>query len=117
MPKEEDITTWRIGTPDLVVRYPDFKMPAAGPDLYGALTTSFGLQEDRYIKAIQSRVVDAPSRKVVHHALSYAVAADDDGPAGDHRHLGGLHHLDLLNHPQVYEAMRSWLAAPAPTPA
>jgi len=83
MPNEEDITTWRIGTPDLVVRYPDFKMPAAGPDLYGALTTSFKLKEDRYIKAIQSRVVDAASRKVVHHALSYAVAADDDGPAGD----------------------------------
>jgi pimeloyl-ACP methyl ester carboxylesterase len=26
------------------------------------------------------------------------------------RHLGGLHHFDLLNHPDVYEQLRSWLA-------
>lgn len=25
------------------------------------------------------------------------------------RHLGGLHHFNLLNHPSVYEAMREWL--------
>jgi hypothetical protein len=25
------------------------------------------------------------------------------------RHFGGLHHLHLLNHPDVYEAMRHWL--------
>jgi hypothetical protein len=82
MPKQDDITTWRIGTPDLIVQYPEFKMPAAGPDLYGALTTPFNLKEDRYIKAIQSRVVDSESRKVVHHALSFAVAPGDDGPIG-----------------------------------
>ena len=83
MPKSEDITTWRIGQPDLVVRYPEFKMPAAGPDLYGTLTAPFGLTDDRYIKAIQSRVVDSDSRKVVHHALSFAVVPGDDGPTGD----------------------------------
>jgi pimeloyl-ACP methyl ester carboxylesterase len=27
-------------------------------------------------------------------------------------HLGGAHHLALLNHPAVYERMREWLAAP-----
>ncbi len=27
--------------------------------------------------------------------------------------LGGLHHLDLLNHPRVYERLTTWLA-PAP---
>jgi hypothetical protein len=29
------------------------------------------------------------------------------------RHLGGLHHFDLLNHPRVYAVLRDWLA-PAP---
>ncbi len=82
-PELDEVSTWRIGTPDLIVRYPDFKMPAVGPDLYGTLTTSFGLKEDRYIKAIQSRVVDADSRKVVHHGLSFAVAPGDDGAMGD----------------------------------
>jgi len=77
-PSAEQVTTWRIGTPDLVVQYPAFKMPATGPDLYGTLTAPFGTTEDRYIKAIQSRVVDGNSRKIVHHALSYAVSPDDD---------------------------------------
>jgi len=34
-------------------------------------------------------------------------------PVDRHRHLDGLHHFDLLNHPRVYEVMRSWLEQPA----
>ncbi|HET7311680.1 MAG TPA: hypothetical protein VFJ17_10190 [Mycobacteriales bacterium] len=30
-------------------------------------------------------------------------------PVDRGRHLGGLHHLDLLNHPRVYAALREWL--------
>lgn len=30
-------------------------------------------------------------------------------PLDNVRHLRGLHHFDLLNHPRVYEAMHSWL--------
>ena len=29
-------------------------------------------------------------------------------------HLGGAHHLALLNHPEVYERLRAWLAADQP---
>lgn len=89
LPPQEQVTTWRIGTPDLVVQYPAFKMPAAGPDLYGTLSAPFGTKEDRYIKAIQSRVVDGNSRKVVHHALSFAVSPDDDSDMGDDAGGGG----------------------------
>src|SRR5947207_6975811 len=83
MPNFDDMTTWRIGTPDLIVKYPAFKMPATGPDLYGILTAPFGTTEDRYIKAIQSRVVDINSRKIVHHALSFAVSPDEESETGD----------------------------------
>ena len=31
------------------------------------------------------------------------------------RHVGGLHHFDLLNHPAVYHQIRTWLAADAAT--
>jgi mono/diheme cytochrome c family protein len=89
LPPMEALSTWRIGTPDVVVQYPAFKMPATGPDLYGTLTAPFGTTEDRYIKAIQTRVVDANSRKVIHHALSYAVEPDDDSDAGDDAGGGG----------------------------
>ena len=76
LPKLEDAGVWRIGTPDLVIKYPTYRMPAAGPDLYGTLITPFNTTEDRYIKAIQSRVVGSTSRKVIHHALSYAISPD-----------------------------------------
>lgn len=82
-PPLDDVSTWTIGTPDLVVQYPTYKMPASGPDLYGVLTTPFNLTEDRYIKAIQSRVIDANSRKVVHHALSFATEPGETGAMGD----------------------------------
>jgi len=32
-------------------------------------------------------------------------------PVHHKRHFGGLHHFDLLNHPDVYRAMREWLGA------
>ena len=85
-----DASEWQIGEPDLVVRYPTYEMPAEGPDLFGALYTELDLDEDRYIRAIQTRPADDPSRRVVHHALSFAVhpdeeqmriAGDDDIPA------------------------------------
>src|SRR3989475_3089592 len=45
MPASEDIITWRIGQPDLVIKYPAFKVPARGPDLYGTLDAPFGTAE------------------------------------------------------------------------
>lgn len=33
---------------------------------------------------------------------------------GNGRHFGGLHHFDLLNHPEVYRQIRAWLAAAQP---
>ena len=85
-----DASEWQIGEPDLVVQYPAYPVPAEGPDLFGALYTELDLDEDRYIRAIQTRPADDPSRRVVHHALSFAVhpdeeqmriAGDDDIPA------------------------------------
>lgn len=85
-----DASEWQIGEPDLVVQYPTYQVPAEGPDLFGALYTDLDLDEDRYIRAIQTRPANDPSRRVVHHALSFAVhpdeeemriAGDDDVPA------------------------------------
>ena len=70
-------SVWQIGEPDLVVQFPAHLVPAEGPDLFGDLYTELDLDEDRYIKAIQTRPVDNASRRVVHHALSYAVDPDE----------------------------------------
>ena len=73
-----DASEWQIGDPDLVVEYPAYLVPAEGPDLFGAIYTDLELDEDRYIKAIQTRTADDPSRRVVHHALSFAVDPDEE---------------------------------------
>ena len=77
-----DTSAWQF-TPDIVVKYPAHKVAAAGPDMYGNLYADIPIDEDRYIKAIQTRAADAQSRKVVHHALSYAVDDPNVEASGD----------------------------------
>ncbi|HEV8315957.1 MAG TPA: hypothetical protein VGQ10_01020 [Vicinamibacterales bacterium] len=74
-----DAMQWGIGKPDLVVKYPAYTVPAAGPDLFGNLYSNFGITESRYIKAVQTKPATRAARRVVHHALSHAVddAVDD----------------------------------------
>jgi len=70
---------WSIGEPDMVVTW-EYTVPAVGPDLFGDIysTDLIGkMTEGRYIKAIQTRTVDDASRRVVHHALSYASSNGD----------------------------------------
>jgi hypothetical protein len=73
---------WAIGKPDLVVKFPAYKVPSSGPDLFPKVTAPTGLTEDRYIKAIQTRPVDLNSRRVVHHAITTMLSGTgDDTPA------------------------------------
>ncbi len=64
---------WQIGEPDVIIKFPAYAVPAAGPDLFGDLYAAIPIDEDRYIKGIQTRSATAQSHKVVHHALSYSV--------------------------------------------
>jgi hypothetical protein len=77
-----DGSEWGIGKPDLVVRFPAYKVPATGPDRFPAVFAPLGLTEDRYIKAIQTRPVNAASRRVVHHSITTMVAGDEGGDSG-----------------------------------
>jgi len=75
-----DASQWQIGKPDVVIKFPTYNVPAAGPDLFGNLYAEIPIPKDRYIKAIQTRTSTAAARKVVHHALTFAV---DDPSAID----------------------------------
>lgn len=74
---------WQIGTPDLIIKFPAYPVPAAGPDLFGELLADIPIDEDRYIKAIQTRSATRASHKVVHHALSYSVDRTEGNTMGD----------------------------------
>jgi hypothetical protein len=77
-----DGSEWAFGKPDLVVRFPAYRVPATGPDLYPDVHASLGLTEDRYIKAIETRPVGVKSRRVVHHAITSMVPGNEDAATG-----------------------------------
>ena len=78
-----DSSQWQIGKPDIVIKYPTYTVPAAGPDLFGNLYADIPITKDRYIKAVQTRTTTAAARKVVHHALSFAVDDPNQEVSGD----------------------------------
>jgi hypothetical protein len=56
---------WQLGTPDLVVRLPDYVVPERGRDLYRNLVAPIPVTEPRYVRAVEIRPGNA---HVVHHA-------------------------------------------------
>lgn len=66
-PVPEFTAGWQLGEPDLVVEMPRaFEVPAGGPDIYRNFVIPLGLDEDRWITAIEVR---PQSRAVLHHVL------------------------------------------------
>jgi pimeloyl-ACP methyl ester carboxylesterase len=73
--------------------------------------------EHYYIGATLGRRPDTVAARVIGDALVPWASASGTGKrrrlaleVDRGRHLGGLHHFDLLNHPRVYAVLRSWLS-------
>jgi mono/diheme cytochrome c family protein len=66
---------WRLGEPDLVLTFDEISLPAGGPDQFHDLAVDSGLEEDRWIRAIEIR---PGNRKVVHHVILFST--DGHGP-------------------------------------
>ena len=76
-----DLDTWNIGAPDLIVKTKDVVVKAGAPDWWGEIeTVPVGVDEDRYVLALQIREVnDVPKdgtgratvggRYVFHHMI------------------------------------------------
>jgi hypothetical protein len=69
-----------------------------------------------YVGVTIARRRDGVAARTVGDALVLWSSASGSGrrrrlglPADRGRHLGGLHHFDLLNHPKVYAVLRDWL--------
>lgn len=88
----DDLNTWAIGTPDLVVSTKEMVVKANSPDWWGEIdAVPVGLTEDRYVAALQIREVnDVPNtdtsgrttvggRYVFHHMIW---ATDQGGGGG-----------------------------------
>jgi hypothetical protein len=76
-----DDSTWNLagkyGQPDLVVKSPEYKMPAVAQDAWWRPTVPTGLSEPRWVRAIEIRPVGKNARKITHHALARLVQQED----------------------------------------
>ncbi len=77
-----------------------------------------------YVGATVARDVDGPFGRLVGDLLVRMPSASGAGrrrkipfEIGNGRKFGGLTHLQLLNHPQVYEQLCDWIGRPKALPA
>ena len=56
--KFEDDDVWHIGKPDLIVEIPQpHVVPASGPDVWIDYIADSGLTEDRYVQAVETKLI------------------------------------------------------------
>ena len=95
-----DFDTWNIGTPDLIVKTKDVIVKSGAPDWWGEIeSVPVGLDEDRYVLALQVREVnDVPKqgtgrstvggRYVFHHMIWSTRVEGPDGQVDTSPDLG-----------------------------
>jgi mono/diheme cytochrome c family protein len=73
--KWPDESKWNLadmfgGPPDLIIKSPDWTVPAVAQDAWYKPVVDTGLTEPRWVRAIEIRPATVKGRKVTHHALA-----------------------------------------------
>jgi hypothetical protein len=69
LPEEKPASgEWALGAPDLVLKMPQVFAPERGKDIYRCFVLPTGLDEDKFVRAID---VLPGNRRVVHHVIAY----------------------------------------------
>ncbi len=71
----------KYGKPDLIVKSPEYTMPAVAQDAWWRPSVPTGLTEPRWVRAIEIRPVGKNARKITHHALARLQQTEDLDPA------------------------------------
>jgi hypothetical protein len=66
-----------FGTPDLVVKSSEYTMPAQHQDVWYRPMSDIPLTEARWVKLVEIRPTNLPSRKIIHHSIAYLVLNND----------------------------------------
>jgi hypothetical protein len=64
--------------PDLVVKSAPWTVPAVGQDEWWRPTTDIGINEERWVRAVEIRPSTLPGRKVTHHVLASLIQTEPD---------------------------------------
>lgn len=95
------------GPPDLVVKSPEFTMPAEHQDVWFRPMSDLPITEPHWVKMVEIRPTNLSGRRIVHHSIAYLVLNNDadavsTGTASGRR--GGDNFGDLVNRrPQLME--------------
>jgi hypothetical protein len=80
-----DETGWTLaakyGQPDLIIKSPEYTMPAVAQDAWWRPSVETGVTEPRWVRAIEIRPVGKGARKITHHALARLQQTEDMDPA------------------------------------
>jgi hypothetical protein len=66
-----------FGPPDLVVRSPEYTMPAKRQDVWWRPMNDLPLTEPRWVRMVEIRPSSMAARKTLHHSIAYLVLNDD----------------------------------------
>jgi len=96
LPPVETKLMWRaerdgFGPPDLIVKSPEYEMPAFGQDQWWRPTVNIeGLTEPRWVRMVEIRPTNLNGRKILHHSIAHVVMeADDPDLDSVNRGIGG----------------------------
>lgn len=116
-----------VGVKDLAYGYVvDADWEGQDPDAFwtntGTVVPFLASATHYFVSASLTREPDAPVGRLLGDLLvlrpsAWAQEARGERlrfPVDQYANVGGATHFDLLNHPAVYEQIRTWLAAPAP---
>jgi hypothetical protein len=67
----------KYGPPDLVIKSPDYTMPAVAQDAWWRPVVDTGVTEPRWVRAIEIRPATIKGRKITHHALARLQQTED----------------------------------------
>lgn len=88
-PELPDPNAWQLagdfGAPDLVVPSDKYTLEAVTQDKWFRPATPTGLEEPRWVRAIEIRPVGKQARQVVHHVLAYLVQDEANDPMAEER--------------------------------
>jgi len=66
-----------FGPPDLVIRSPEYTMPAHHQDVWYRPSSDIPLSEPRWAKLVEIRPTNLRGRRIIHHSIAYLVLNND----------------------------------------
>lgn len=97
-----------FGEPDLVIKSPDYTMPAKHQDVWFRPMSDIPISEPRWVKMVEIRPSNLQSRKILHHSIAYLVLNNDPDAVNTGTATGSFRAItsreDLVNRrPQLME--------------